>query len=103
MFQRILTLTLLALCLAPSHVARAGEKKTGTFRGRFVAAQVCGESATFHDQANNQSYFVTQQTLAATWENREVIIQATLEDSYLTIESVKPVDTAPDKPENPGK
>jgi len=95
--KRILILTFLGLWLAPGPAARAGEKKTGTFKGWFVAAQVCGESATFHDEANNQSYLVTQQGLAVAYENREVVIQGTLEDSYLTIESIKPVDAGPEK------
>ena len=105
--KRILILSFLGLWLAPGPVAHAGEKsgekKTGSFRGWFVAAKVCGESATFHDKANNQSYFITQQALAMTYENREVVIQGTLEDSYLTVDSVKPVDPGPEKPEKPDK
>ena len=105
--KRILILTFLGLSLAPGPVAlagpRTGTKKIGSFRGWFVAAQVCGESATFHDKANNQSYFVTEQALAMTYENREVVIQGTLEGNYLNIESVQPVDAAPGKSEQPGK
>jgi len=85
--------SVLGLLLAAGLVAaaRAGEKQTGSFKGWFNMPTVCGESATFHDEASEQDYFVVPQNVAEGYENREVVIQGTLEDYRLTIDSIKEV------------
>jgi hypothetical protein len=94
MVKRILMVSFMGLLLGAGLVAaaRAGEKKTGSFKGWFSTPMVCGESITFHDVASEQDYFVTPQSVAESYQDQEVVIQGTLQDYNLTIESIKAVD-----------
>jgi hypothetical protein len=95
MVKRTLMISFLGLLLGAGLVvgARAGEKKIGSFNGWFSTPTVCGEAITFHDEANGLDYFVTPQNAAEGFEDREIVIQGTLEDYNLTVESIKTADT----------